>query len=706
MLLSQATLIIDSSLGKLLRDRERMLNTLMSNLKGMVYCCLLDEFWTMVFVSTGCRQLTGYCANDLLFNLRINYETITLEEDRGWVRKKINAAINKGEPFELEYRILHADGGIRWVQEIGGPLYNESGNLVALEGFIQDVTRRKLSEDQAQVAEKRYQLIFENAIEGIYQSSPTGQYLEFNPALIRIYGYDSASDLQQNIRNIETQLYVDPKKRAEFVSLMHTQGYVNNFEAQVYRKHGDIIWITENAHEVRDADGYLKFYEGTVEDISERKNHEQQIHYQATHDPLTGLPNRTLLLDRLQQSMSFADRNRSKLAVAFVDLDHFKLINDSKGHHVGDEMLVIMAERLAECVRDSDTVARLGGDEFILLITNLQKAEDIAETMQRMLAVIAEPCAIAGRDFVVSCSIGIGIYPDDGADPNTLLRNADSAMYKAKQNGRNNFQFFTRELNDLLMARIDIEYRLRRAIENKEFLLNYQPKVDFATNKICGIEALIRWTPPEGGMIPPMNFIPVAEETGQIEEIGRWVLENACLKASELQSLFNRNIPVAVNVSPRQFRQLNLVETVAAVLAKTGLDPQCLELEITESSLVHDTHNFIKTLHDLKALGVKLAIDDFGTGYSSMAYLKDFPVDRLKIDKAFVANLETEAASVAILKAIVALGHSLDLKVVAEGVETDYQRAFLHRIGCDELQGYLFSRPLPSDSLLELLAKE
>jgi EAL domain-containing protein (putative c-di-GMP-specific phosphodiesterase class I) len=279
-------------------------------------------------------------------------------------------------------------------------------------------------------------------------------------------------------------------------------------------------------------------------------------------------------------------------------------------------------------------------------------------------------------------------------------------MYKAKQNGRNNFQFFTRELNDLLMARIDIEYRLRRAIENKEFLLNYQPKVDFATNKICGIEALIRWQPPEGGMIPPMSFIPIAEETGQIEEIGRWVLENACLKARELQALFNRNIPVAVNVSPRQFRQLNLVETVATVLTKTGLDPHCLELEITETSLVHDTHNFIKTLHDLKALGVKLAIDDFGTGYSSMAYLKDFPVDRLKIDKVFIANLETDAASVAILKAIVALGHSLDLKVVAEGVETDFQRTFLHGIGCDELQGYLFSRPLPSDSLLELLAKE
>jgi EAL domain-containing protein (putative c-di-GMP-specific phosphodiesterase class I) len=296
------------------------------------------------------------------------------------------------------------------------------------------------------------------------------------------------------------------------------------------------------------------------------------------------------------------------------------------------------------------------------------------------------------------------MYPDDGATPGTLFKNADLAMYKAKQLGRNNFQFYSRELKEVLTERVEIEYRLRSAIENEEFLLYYQPKMDFATGKICGAEALIRWQPPGEAMISPLSFIPVAEETGQIEEIGRWVLVNACRKAQELNTLMGRPIPVAVNVSPRQFRQLDLVNTVASVLKSTELDPQCLELEITESCLIHDTRNFIKTLHDLKALGIKLSIDDFGTGYSSMAYLKDFPVDRLKIDKVFVGNLETESTNIGILKAIVALGHGLGLKVVAEGVETAYQQAFLHGIGCDELQGYYFSKPLPAEAFVELLS--
>ncbi|MGZ5573813.1 MAG: bifunctional diguanylate cyclase/phosphodiesterase [Methylobacter sp.] len=692
-----------SNLRKLLQDRERMLSTLMSNLKGMVYCCLLDENWTMVFVSDGCKGLTGYDSEDLLFNHRITYEKLTLNNDRAWVRAKIENAVKIGEHFDLEYRITHADGNIRWVHESGGPLFNEMGQLEALEGFIQDITRRKQSEQQAHEAEERYRSIFENAMEGIYQTSPSGQYLNFNPALARIYGYDSAHDLMQGISDIQKQLYVDPGKRAEFIALMKAQGYVHNFEAQAYRKNGDIIWITENAREIRDANGELLFYEGSVEDISERKDYERQIEYQATHDSLTGLLNRTLLADRLQQCMSFADRNRSKLAVAFVDLDQFKLINDSMGHHVGDQLLITMAERLSNCVRESDTVVRLGGDEFVLLLTSLQKVEDISQSMQRILAAVTAPWVIEGRDFVVSCSIGIGIYPDDGHDPNTLLKNADSAMYKAKQSGRNNFQFYTSELNKVLTARMEIEYRLRHALENGEFLLYYQPKMDFATGKICGAEALIRWQPPGEAMIPPLDFIPVAEETGQIEEIGHWVLQNACRKAEELKKLLGLPITVAVNVSPRQFRQLNLVNMVDSALKSTGLDPQCLELEITESSLAQDPVNFIKILHDLKTLGVKLAIDDFGTGYSSMAYLKDFPIDRLKIDKTFVVDLETESANIAILKAIVALGHSLGLKVVAEGVETAYQQAFLHGIGCDELQGYYFSKPLPVEAFVELL---
>jgi EAL domain-containing protein (putative c-di-GMP-specific phosphodiesterase class I) len=363
-----------------------------------------------------------------------------------------------------------------------------------------------------------------------------------------------------------------------------------------------------------------------------------------------------------------------------------------------------MAQRLIGCVRESDSVVRLGGDEFVLLITGLQKVEDVAQSMQRVLAVAAEPFAIEARDYAVTCSIGVSLYPDDGGDYSTLLRNADSAMYKAKQAGRNNFQFYTRELNDVLLERLDIEYRLRRAIEQDELRLHYQPKVDFASGRICGVEALLRWQPPGEAMVPPSSFIPVAEETGLIEEIGRWVLVTACHEARALKQKFGYPVPVAVNVSQRQFRQRELVALVESVLQESGLDAACLELEITESMLADDAEKFVETLHALKALGVGLAIDDFGTGYSSMSYLKHFPIDRLKIDKAFVDDLETDAANQPILRAIVALGHSLGLKVIAEGVENTFQYDYLRAIGCDEFQGYLYSKPVAAEDLERMLA--
>lgn len=682
-----------------------MLKALINNLNGMVYCYLHDAESTLVFIAGGCKELTGYEAAALLLNREISLEALTHPEDRDWVREVVDAAVLACEPFVAEYRIVNADGEVCWVNERGCPVYNDQGEIEAIEGFLQNITPRKLSEIAAHNAEERYRSIFENALEGIYQTSPDGHYLNFNPALANIYGYESALDLVRSISDINRQLYAQPGKRDEFVELMGKHGRVINFEAQVYRKDGEIIWISENAREVRDQHGKLIFYEGTVEDITARKRHEQVIEYQATHDALTGLPNRTLLTDRLQQYLGIADRYGNKVAVAFIDLDQFKLINDSMGHHAGDELLKIMAARLAHCVRESDTVVRLGGDEFVLLLTGLTQIEDISDSMQRVLSAVAEPCAIEGRDFVVSCSIGISIYPDDGRDTTTLLRYADSAMYKSKQSGRNNYQFYTDELNQRLMERLDMEYRLRQALEDEEFLLHYQPKLDFASGDICGAEALIRWQMPGGDMVSPASFIPIAEENGFIEDIGRWVLRTACRHAVELNRHLARKLPIAVNVSPRQFRQAGLVTMVRTALEESGLDPGCLELEITESSLVHDTGSFIKTLYELKALGVKLAIDDFGTGYSSMAYLKDFPVDRLKIDQVFVSRLETEPNNIAILKAIVALGHSFGMKVIAEGVETAYQQAFLHGIGCNELQGFHFSKPLPMSAFHTLLAK-
>jgi len=696
----------DKQSDSLMKDRLRMLDTLLDNLEGMVYRCRYDEYWTMVFVSEGCKGLTGYSPQDILLNKRIAFETIIHEDYREFVRSSIESAIDNNQRFEIEYCIRHADGRILWVLERGNPVYNELGKIEALEGFVEDITKRVKVEQALRHTEERYRSIFENAIEGIFQTNSTGQYLVVNPALARIYGYNSPEELIYALNNIQEQLYVAPERRQEFVDAMAAHGNVHNFESLVYRKDRTTIWISENARTVYDEVGNLQYYEGTVEDITERKSYEQKIEHQATHDGLTGLPNRHMLNDRLQQCMNFADRYNNKFAVAFLDLDQFKLINDSMGHEVGDQLLVIMSERLSSCIREIDTVVRLGGDEFVVLLTNLHKIDDITHSMQRILSAIGKPCIINGLDFVVSCSIGISLYPDDGRDPNTLLRNADSALYKAKHAGRNNFQIYTQELNKSLTERVKIEYRLRLAVERGEFLLHYQPKVDFASGLISGAEALIRWQPPGLALVPPNSFIQIAEETGLIEKIGEWVLLAACKKACELKKKMGRSIPIAVNVSARQFRQVGLAKIVENALKTTGLAPDCLELEITESTLIDDAAKFIETLHALKKIGVKLAIDDFGTGYSSLAYLKDFPIDRLKIDKAFVSNLETDAANAAILKAIVVLGQSLGLKVIAEGVETAYQHEYLHRIGCDELQGYFFSKPLPEDQFEALLLAE
>lgn len=427
-----------------LQNREHILDSLLSNLDGMAYCCLLDESWTMLFVSDGCHKLTGYTPEDLLHNGRITYEDLTFEDDRQVLREEIYQAISTKQRFEMEYRIRTATGDIRWVLERGTGIFNPQGQAEALEGFIQDITARKTSEQALREAEQRYRSIFENTIEGIFQTSPEGRYIDANPALAKIYGFRSPQELIGSLNDISQQLYVDPRKRHEFSELILERDQVTNFESQIYRRDGSIIWISENARAVRDSKGKLLHYEGTVEDITERKNYSQLIEYQATHDDLTGLPNRALLKDRLQQAINNASRTKSQLAVVFVDLDQFKDVNDSMGHHVGDRLLIAMAKRLQSCVRESDTVARPGGDEFVLLLSNLNNLEALHQTLQRILTTTAQSYEIDGWDFTVTCSLGVSMYPDDGMDSETLLRNADTAMYKAKQVGKNNFQFYTK----------------------------------------------------------------------------------------------------------------------------------------------------------------------------------------------------------------------------------------------------------------------
>ncbi len=438
----------------------------------------------------------------------------------------------------------------------------------------------------------------------------------------------------------------------------------------------------------------------------ERKRYQVQLEHQANYDALTGLPNRNLLHDRLRQAV-YSQRSPRNIAVVFMDLDHFKLINDSLGHGTGDKLLKGMAERLRSVLREGDTVGRVGGDEFVLILGEQTNEEVVFRTMQRIAAKVAEPIVIDGRELYVTCSAGISLYPQDGRDVDTLLRNADAAMYRAKEHGRANFQFYTSEMNERVSDRLALESALRRALERREFALHYQQKVDLRSGDIIGAEALVRWSHPEWGLVRPARFIPIAEETGLIVPLGEWVVHEAARQTRAWRDAGLNPGVVSVNLSARQFRQEGLVRSVSRILEDTGLDPASLEMELTESMVMHNVETAIATLQGLKSLGINLSVDDFGTGYSSLSYLKDLPIDTLKIDRAFVRDIGTGAESEdgILAQAIISLGHALHLKVIAEGVETDAQVHFLKRHGCDQVQGFLYGEPVPPEQFAQLLER-
>jgi diguanylate cyclase (GGDEF)-like protein/PAS domain S-box-containing protein len=683
-------------------DVTRLLTTITNNLVGMVYRCRVDATWTMEYVSDCCLRLTGYRPVEVMLNKRISFDQITLPEDRERVRRDIHAALEKNEIFEVEYRIRRADGRVCWVLERGVGIRDESGRLAWIEGYMQDISEQMSANEAMLEAVRRYSSIFEHATEGIFQTAPDGHYLNANPALAAIYGHASASELIKHLRDIQ-QLYVSPTRRREFMDLMHQKGEVINFESQVYRLDGSIIWISENAHTVNNPDGSVLFFEGTVVDITERKQHEAKLEHLASHDSLTGLPNRSLLRDRIDQAIVKARRDGNMVAVVFVDLDHFKLINDSLGHHVGDRLLLEVAARLATCVRSQDSVARQGGDEFVLVLTEQHGDDETLAIVNRLLEVISQPWMNDGQEYGLSCSIGISCYPQDGEDPDTLLRCADAAMYKSKGSGRSTYHFYTPELNDAISERLELENSLRHALERDEFRVYYQPRIDTSSGCIVGAEALIRWDCPGKGLVPPDSFISIAEETGLIVPIGQWILQEACRQNSAWQRAGLPPISVSVNLSPIQFRHAGLVNAVAIALQQANLAPPYLELELTESFVMHDAERINVAMQSLKSLGVNISVDDFGTGYSSLSYLKRFPVDRLKVDKSFVRDIDTDPDDAAIVRAIITLGHALGLKVVAEGVETRAHHDFLKKHGCDELQGYYFSRPIPAFKMEALL---
>ena len=451
-------------------------------------------------------------------------------------------------------------------------------------------------------------------------------------------------------------------------------------------------------------DGTVLGHFGIVQDITDRKRNEALLRYLASHDQLTQLPNRSRFLEQLTSEIARATRYEYKIGVLFIDLDRFKNVNDTLGHDFGDSLLVAVAQRFRDTLREVDMVARLGGDEFTAILSEIKSPQEAAASAQRLLNALAEPIEINGQEIFAGASIGISIFPDNGTDTKSLLRNADIAMYRAKEMGRNTFQFFSQETTTSSVERLQLETHLRRAAERGEFILHFQPIVDIESNQIVGMESLVRWNRPDTGLVSPATFIPLAEETGLIVPIGDWVLDAACRQLRSLHDSGHAGLRIAVNLSPKQFRRRDMAQTIADTLARTGLAANHLELEITESSVMENPEAAVRTLHALKEMGVHLSVDDFGTGYSSLSQLKRCPIGTLKIDQSFVRDLPGDEDNAAIASAIIAMGQRLRLTLVAEGVETPEQLAFLRERGCRYVQGFLFSRPVPADQLSLLLA--
>lgn len=596
-----------------------------------------------------------------------------------------------GDSCDIEYRIV-VDGQIKWIRQAIEVDLNRSGLPVTAFGTVRDVTRRKLTEENLRLAAN----VFEGSGEAILITDSEVCIVSVNQAFTRTTGYTL-----DEVRGKNPRILSSGKQDAEFYRVMWADINRDGFwqgEILEKDKSGRIYpkWISISA--VRDDHGVLTHYISISADISERKDAEQNIESLAYYDVLTSLPNRTLLHDRLGQLIAASHRDRQQFALLFLDLDRFKYVNDSMGHTVGDRLLQAVALRLQECVREGDTVARIGGDEFIVLLRETGQ-ESAAHVAGKILSVLATPYNIGDLQIATHASIGISMYPDNADDFDTLIKYADVAMYRVKEEGRGSFQFFSPEMNFHADKLFSMEKDLRLAMERNEFILHYQPQINLKYGRVCGVEALIRWQHPEAGLIYPDEFVSVAEETGQILPIGEWVLRSACKQLASWRKRGVPVFPVAVNLSIRQLRQPNLAEVIAEILQENGLGAHDLELEITEGLMMGETEAAMAFLIKMHELGVDLSVDDFGTGYSSLSYLKKFPLDKLKIDQSFVRDIATDENDAAIVSSIISLGHQLNLQVVAEGVETPEQMDFLLIRGCDEMQGYYFSRALPADEL-------
>ncbi len=669
-----------------------------------------DAHGSCVYTNAAYREISGLSFEQALGT---NWSMAIHPEDRERVLAEWRVAARGLAPFQTEFRFLQGDDSVVWTR-VNSAAMRDGKRSLGLVQTVEDITGRKSAEQVLLAAEEalfeekeRAQVTLNSIGDAVLTTDLHGNVSYLNLVAETMTGWSREDAFGRPL--IEVFRIVDgttreavenPAQRA--IEEDKTVGLARN--SVLIRRDGFESAIEDSSAPIHNRDGRVVGAVLVFHDVSESRFMALKMTHQAQHDFLTGLPNRPLLTERLSQAIGQARRHRKQVALLFLDLDHFKHINDSLGHAIGDQLLQSVAARLTAGVRTTDTVCRQGGDEFVVLLAEIEHPQDAASVAEKLLAAFATAHVVGEHELHVTLSIGISVYPGDSVNADTVMQNADTAMYHAKTSGRNNYQFFRADMNTRAVRRLFVESNLRRALRQGEFVLHYQPQIDLASGAMTGCEALIRWQDPDLGLVAPGQFVPVAEECGLIVPIGRWVLREACRQVRAWLDAGLGAAPVSVNVSAVEFRHKSFVEGVALILGETGLAPRYLELELTESILMHDTEASASALEALKAMGVRLAIDDFGTGYSSLSYLKRFPIDTLKIDQSFVRDIAVNPDGATIVGAVIAMGRSLKQRVIAEGIETQEQLDFLRARQCVEGQGFLLGHPLSADGFARLLA--
>jgi diguanylate cyclase (GGDEF)-like protein/PAS domain S-box-containing protein len=683
-----------------LRDSEAQYRLLVATIPEVVW--KTDAKGNVIFVSAQVEAISGHSSAEFIEQGDSLWFNSVHPDDKEMVAQAFHELIADGKPYDIECRAQKKNGQWFWAHDRAVATTDSNGDRVAT-GLLSDITERKLAEEVLSFKTVLLEAQAETTIDGILAVDESNCIVLANKQFGR--NFEIPDELLRARDDVAVLEHVTNQVEAPELFVARVK-YLNNHRQEKSReevrlKNGKIF--DRYSAPLIDAKNRYRGRIWYFRDITDRKAAEEQIQYLAYYDALTGLPNRSLLKDRLSQAFAGARRQSEKVALLFLDLDRFKTINDSFGHSLGDVLIKDVADRLRRFARDKDTVARLGGDEFLIVLTNVRDVADVAIAAERLKDMMTAEFFVQGHALSVNCSIGISIFPEHGVEGETLIKNADAAMYNAKENGRNSYRFFTNDMNAMAVERLALENSLRLALEKSEFFLVYQPQMDMVSGTITGLEALLRWQHPELGLVPPDKFIRIAENCGLIAPIGEWVVKTACRQAQKWQEDGIALLPVAVNVSAVQFRQENFCKVIKRLLEETGLLPQYLELELTEGLLLANADVASSVLQDLKALGVKLAIDDFGTGYSSFSYLRQFQVTKLKIDHSFIRDVAVSPSDAAITAAIIGMAKSLNLKVIAEGVETEAQMSFLRQHQCDEIQGYYFSQPLTVDKITDKL---